>query len=263
VGRKKKKMTDFIHPFESCGLGKAPFKFSHFKKLIHYSAYQIDGTPDPYCEQSAGGTCDYCGNLIKNGYFFKSSDDKVFGVGSDCAQKAFVKSKEEWNSIKIEMKVAKGLYLNAIKKADREEEERIRNEEEGRGFYTNKELNDFRMKEEKSRNEERLRLLNEKKKASKWIGSIKDKVLLTLTINYKSCSDSCYSRYGSSYFHIMTDEEGNTIVNSGSNSLGSKGDKIQVKATIKEHKTDNEGFKQTVITRAQMNTLKVIDRGVK
>jgi len=69
-----------IHTFEAAGLGKAPYRFVGYQKLI-YQACQ--GAPI-----QPGGSCDYCGTAIINAFFLKSADDKTFKVGCDCIEKS-------------------------------------------------------------------------------------------------------------------------------------------------------------------------------
>lgn len=67
-----------VHTFELAGLGKAPFKFSHFAQL------KYDRAQTAY---HSGGSCDYCGTAIMNAYYIKSADGRTFKVGSDCVAK--------------------------------------------------------------------------------------------------------------------------------------------------------------------------------
>ena len=74
-----------MHPFESAGLGKAPF---------HYEGMTIEvcGGPNAagvqvgYAGQPAG-TCQYCGMGIKYVCHIRSADGRRFKVGSDCVMK--------------------------------------------------------------------------------------------------------------------------------------------------------------------------------
>jgi len=67
-----------IHPFESRGFGKAPFKCVAVTKNV-YSACPGHSQP--------GGTCDYCGTGIMYEFHIQSSDGRKFKVGSDCVEK--------------------------------------------------------------------------------------------------------------------------------------------------------------------------------
>jgi hypothetical protein len=57
-----------MHPFELKGLGCAPFSFDHF-------------------ENGTGVVCRVCGHSLKNVYYVKSADGRLFPVGADCIRK--------------------------------------------------------------------------------------------------------------------------------------------------------------------------------
>lgn len=61
--------TSAIHPFERCGLGKAPYDFVGIR------------------EDRVGTSCDYCCNGIKLVATVRSADGKKFKVGTDCVQR--------------------------------------------------------------------------------------------------------------------------------------------------------------------------------
>lgn len=67
------------HAFEVAGLGKAPFYF------IGYSRKEYRATPDSPIQP--GGTCNYCGQGIIDCCTIKSSDGKIFTVGTTCVNK--------------------------------------------------------------------------------------------------------------------------------------------------------------------------------
>lgn len=67
-------MCNTIHPFEIANLGLAPFNLQDIVQKV-----TEHGQP--------AGTCDYCGNGIKNCCVIKSHDNKVFIVGIDCVKK--------------------------------------------------------------------------------------------------------------------------------------------------------------------------------
>lgn len=83
--------TTTIHPFESAGLGKAPFRFvgmgqdlCYGEAILNREEYQRTGirlTTKP------GGTCAYCGTGIKNLYTVESADGNRFHVGCECIAK--------------------------------------------------------------------------------------------------------------------------------------------------------------------------------
>lgn len=66
------------HPWESAGLGEAPFRFDgHELKLFVV----------PGCPPRAGSSCDFCGTAIADCFWIRSTDGKRFKVGIDCVQK--------------------------------------------------------------------------------------------------------------------------------------------------------------------------------
>jgi hypothetical protein len=80
------KTTDKLHPFESAGLGKAPFKFVGFYRDIGPKPMG-DGMTTIGAPGQPMGTCDYCLNGIANCYQIASADGKHFVVGCDCVDK--------------------------------------------------------------------------------------------------------------------------------------------------------------------------------
>lgn len=66
-----------VHPFEAQGLGKALFVCVGMQKNV----YTGGGGSQP------GGTCRFCGTGIMYEYLIKSSDGRLFVVGSDCVHK--------------------------------------------------------------------------------------------------------------------------------------------------------------------------------
>ena len=56
------------HPFQTAGLGIAPFKFIRREKIL-------------------GSRCAYCGKAINRVYFCEGMGGLPFGVGSDCIKK--------------------------------------------------------------------------------------------------------------------------------------------------------------------------------
>lgn len=77
-----------VHPFESAGLGIAPFRYLGCETRVGPLRYVERGV-----EVEVGrpgqpmGTCDLCGMGIKYCHLIKSSDGKSFVVGSDCVEK--------------------------------------------------------------------------------------------------------------------------------------------------------------------------------
>jgi len=57
-----------MHLFVQKGMGCEPFKFDHF-------------------EFKTGVVCEICGHSLKNVYYVKSADGRLFSVGADCIRK--------------------------------------------------------------------------------------------------------------------------------------------------------------------------------
>lgn len=81
--------------------------------------------------------------------------------------------------------------------------------------------------------------------ASGWIGKVGDRLVLELTIRSVFERDG---QYGLTFFHVMNDDAGNVVIYGGTKELGERGDRVTVKATIKDH-DQREGIKQTKISR--------------
>lgn len=71
-----------MHPWESAGLGKAPFVCVGTGREVFQA---VRG--DPNCPIQPGTSCDYCGQGIMLVCYVASSDGKRFKVGFDCAAK--------------------------------------------------------------------------------------------------------------------------------------------------------------------------------
>lgn len=83
---------------------------------------------------------------------------------------------------------------------------------------------------------------------SQWIGEVGKRQDFELEIRWVK---SFESMYGTSYIHALKDAAGNVVIYKGSNKLGEKGDRVKVKASIKEH-GEREGVKQTQIARPKL-----------
>ena len=81
---------------------------------------------------------------------------------------------------------------------------------------------------------------------SQFIGEVGDKVTMTITVERIIVLKSEF--YGDNYITIAHDESGNVITYKGRSDIGSKGDIVIIKATVKEHTVYN-GVKQTVVQR--------------
>lgn len=87
------RMTDNArHPFEVAGLGQAPFRFigmheqdrRYGESILNRAEYERTGVA---VTTKPGGSCAYCGTYILNMYNVRSSDGRVFHVGSECIEK--------------------------------------------------------------------------------------------------------------------------------------------------------------------------------
>lgn len=86
-----------IHPWESSGLGTAPFQFFRFER-----------------HETKVATCDVCGQRIKNVFWVNDAKGNIFRAGSECIQKV----EPDWSPLRKDAD-------NAIKKA-REEDNALR-----------------------------------------------------------------------------------------------------------------------------------------
>lgn len=98
-----------IHPFESAGLGLAPFRFLGMTENVIRHA-------DGHCQP--GGHCHYCYTGIKYECNIGSSDGKTFIVGTDCVRKLGRNDNKLISD--VEREVAK------IEKAKRDEANRLK-----------------------------------------------------------------------------------------------------------------------------------------
>lgn len=80
---------------------------------------------------------------------------------------------------------------------------------------------------------------------SNWIGTVGKREMFTVTIRHIVTLDGIY---GISYLHIMNDDAGNVVIYKGTKCLGDNGERLTVKATVKEH-GERDGVKQTKIAR--------------
>lgn len=98
-------------------------------------------------------------------------------------------------------------------------------------------------------------LINDYKKLnnkSSYIGSVKDKISLNVTLEYCNIYDG-YAYDTNTYYYNFKDENGNRIQWKTSKSLDiTNGSKLNLKGTIKELKEDKEYNKITVVTRCKI-----------
>jgi hypothetical protein len=82
---------DTLHPFESAGLGKAPFRYVGMEHKVGPVTLS-DGITQVGAPGQPMGTCNYCLPGIANCYNIRSSDGKEFVVGCDCVEKLYKSS---------------------------------------------------------------------------------------------------------------------------------------------------------------------------
>jgi hypothetical protein len=84
--------------------------------------------------------------------------------------------------------------------------------------------------------------------ASTFIGTIKERLDFTVTVERIM---SFPGEWGTTYFNICRDGNGNVIVYKGIKVLAEKGEEVTFKATVKEHKAFN-GTNQTIVNRPKV-----------
>ena len=85
----------------------------------------------------------------------------------------------------------------------------------------------------------------ENKTSSDFVGAIKDRIEITVTVNRIFIKEG---DFGTTRIHHMTDDNGNYLVWFASNNGLVEGETYKVKATIKDHSVYN-GTKQTIVNR--------------
>jgi hypothetical protein len=84
--------------------------------------------------------------------------------------------------------------------------------------------------------------------SSAFIGTVGEKVTLTVTVERVIVMNSCW---GTTYIRIARTSEGNVVTYKGSASIGNEGEVTKIKATVKDHVIYN-GVNQTVIQRPKI-----------
>lgn len=79
-----------LHPFETAGLGEAPFKY--LRMTYNVGPIRLDNGITVGAPGQPMGTCDYCGQGIAHECRIASADGKEFVVGIDCVNKLFLDS---------------------------------------------------------------------------------------------------------------------------------------------------------------------------
>jgi hypothetical protein len=93
--------------------------------------------------------------------------------------------------------------------------------------------------------EEQKNRLAEEGATKQWIGEIGVRQVFDLVIKFVACYEGDMGLF---FVNVMEDDNGNCIVYKGGKSLGGKGEKIRIKATVKEHGS-RDGIKQTIVSR--------------
>ena len=137
----------------------------------------------------------------------------------------------------------------AKREAKREEERQAREAER-----------QAKQEEQERRQAEWEAKIKAEKEASNYVGQVGDKVDMVVTYKFKAEYET---QYGTMHIFSMKDEAGNTLVwkTTGwldpDNDNTNKGDKIRIKATIKEH-NEYRDEKQTILTRVKV--LEIVER---
>lgn len=82
---------------------------------------------------------------------------------------------------------------------------------------------------------------------AQWVGTVGERREFELTVAFRT---SFETQYGIMHVHSMRDAAGNVVVYKGAQ-IGEKGEKLKIKATVKEHAVYKD-LKQTVVSRPVM-----------
>lgn len=263
------------HPFEKAGFGKAPFSCTHVSENVFALP---DGT------SKAGGCCDYCGTGIRWEFWIKSSTAgaRQFKVGCDCVVKTGW-SIEGFEKVRVDHTRARrqaGAQKRrddrkaqlaaelAQRNAERQEATqawraansalvaRLMAYDGNNDFLRSMVYNLSQWGQLTARQVEAIEScfavidrIEAARANSKHIGSVGDKVTLTITVERIVVLKSEF--YGDNYITIARDEQGNAITYKGRSDIGGKGETLTIKASIKEHTVYN-GTQQTIIQRPRV-----------
>jgi len=263
------------HPFEKAGLGKAPFSCTGVSENVWDNG---DGTT------KAGGVCDYCGTGIRWEFWIKGSiaNAKQFKVGCDCVAKTgwgierFEEVRAAHTRARRQAGVAKRREVRQAQIAAERAQRDAQRLESTQAWRDDNSAVVARLEAYKGDNafllssagnlaywgklserqleavESCFAVIDRKEAAranSQHIGSIGDKVTLTITVEHIIVLHS--ELYGNNYITIAYDENGNAITYKGKTDIGAKGATSTIKASVKEHTVYN-GIKQTVIQRPKI-----------
>lgn len=261
-----------IHPFEKAGLGKAPFSCTGVSENVFALP---DGT------NKAGGCCDYCGTGIRWEFWIKGSiaGAKQFKVGCDCVAKTgwgidrFLEVRAEHTRARRQAGAQKRRESRQAQLAAERAQKATERLEATQAWRDANSALVTRLAAYAGTNEFLLsanqnivqwgKLTDRQVEAvescftvidrqefaranSQFIGEVGDKVTMTITVERIIVLKSEF--YGDNYITIAHDESGNVITYKGRSDIGSKGDIVIIKATVKEHTVYN-GVKQTVVQR--------------
>jgi hypothetical protein len=250
------------HPFETAGLGVAPFRFLFCYSLPSPSL--AGQNPEAYNnalrQMPSGigcGTCGCCGMALMHNYIVESSDGLRSAVGSECVRKTGEKtliSEVELEARKVAKTVRKAgeraraeaareVWLNKVVdgKTNRERESAEQAERTAKDAAKRAER-DTRVAAREA--QERSDLENSRHLGV--VGERRDFVLI------HSHTASFSGSFGSYYIQSFRTPEGETVVYKGGSPIPcDKGATINVKAAVKAH-DDYKGVKQTVIARAKV-----------
>lgn len=256
-----------MHPFETAGLGKAPFV--------------CEGMTDMGPDRNEGKACDYCGMWLRYVYHIASSDRRMFIVGCDCVLKttesgdslrsAVAKIRNEFRKA-VKAEARKQQRIEAQKRIDEEKAERLASwtrevsdafairdyvfsqaeKDDSRDTYRETFFQSLRYSINRfgclsERQTEAVRkIMARPAKVSKHIGTIGKREVFNLTCVYTNAFESAY---GYVYMKTFEDSDGNVVVYKGSRDYNiTKGAKVTLKATIKDHSIYRD-VPQTVLAR--------------
>lgn len=94
---------------------------------------------------------------------------------------------------------------------------------------------------------ERAKKRAEEAAASQWIGKVGERIEITATIIFVT---SYETQFGVTVVTGLRDDAGNMLIQKGVG-IGYKGEKIVVRATVKEH-GERDGMKQTILSRPKV-----------
>lgn len=261
-----------IHPFEKAGLGKAPFSCTGVSENVWENG---DGTT------KGGGVCDYCGTGIRWEFWIKGSiaGAKQFKVGCDCVAKTgwgidrFLEVRAEHTRARRQAGAQKRRESRQAQLASERAQKATERLEATQAWRDANSALVTRLAAYAGTNEFLLsanqnivqwgKLTDRQVEAvescftvidrqefaranSQFIGEVGDKVTMTITVERIIVLKSEF--YGDNYITIAHDESGKVITYKGRSDIGSKGDIVIIKATVKEHTVYN-GVKQTVVQR--------------